>query len=96
MRYRVVGSGRPLGPTARDVLALLAQRNLAVREVAATLQLAHAVAKYTCSRLESSGHIMVAERVHVMGSHKKVRVYAIAPPLPEVRRGRGLVCGFKA
>lgn len=86
MRNRVVGSGRPLGPTALGVLDLLKSQSLSAREVAARLQLARSMAKYTCSRLESSGHIVVVDKAHVQGSHKKVRIYGAAPIQPPAKR----------
>lgn len=86
MSRRPLGRGRPLGPVARAVLDLLHDDRLTARQIGQLLCLSYSAARYTCSRLESSGLLKVVESVRVPGAHKPVARYTCAPAAEPTRR----------
>lgn len=74
--------GRPLGPIAESVLALLVERGpLTAREIAIALQLSNDAAKHTCQRLMNRDRIRVVARKRIAGVNKLVACYAITRQL---------------
>lgn len=82
MSVRNVG-GRPkgtLGPIAVSILEALEDGSMTASALARKLKLRACAARYTCSRLEDAGLLVVVDRVKVSGSHKPVACYARVQP----------------
>jgi hypothetical protein len=75
--------GRPkgtLGPIAVSILSALEGSAMTASALARKLKLRACAARYTCSRLEDAGLLIVVDRIKVTGSHKPVACYGRAQP----------------